>query len=213
MSRCVRAKRRDWGQDIRVPLGSTRVPRPASGEGGRGKEGVTGTFWLLPFSPTLSAYNTQCGQVPRSGVVHSEPCRKPAAERARGATPCGPDRAARAGTRIGSAARGRGAGQRPRHHGAQSTSEAGDAPAAVGCALRTKTALRKEATPLCATGSPLLAHGRAPRRARGSSPRVSRAGGAAAPSAAGGAGSAARPAVLTCVFADEVVRHGKLALI
>lgn len=128
MSRCVRAKRRDRGQDVRVPLGSTWVPRPASGEGGRGKEGVTGTFWLLPFSPTLSAYNTQCGQVPRSGVVHSEPCRKPAAERARGATPCGPDRAARAGIRIGSAARGRGAGQRPRHHGAQSTSEAG------GCA-------------------------------------------------------------------------------
>lgn len=32
-------------------------------------------------------------------------------------------------------------------------------------------------------------------------------------SAAGGAGSAARPAVLTCVFADEVVRHGKLVLI
>lgn len=54
MSRCVRAKRRDRGQDIRVPLGSTRVPRPASGEGGRGKEGVTGTFWLLPFSQTVS---------------------------------------------------------------------------------------------------------------------------------------------------------------
>lgn len=54
MSRCVRAKRRDRGQDVRVPLGSTRVPRPASGEGGRGKEGVTGTFWLLPFSQTVS---------------------------------------------------------------------------------------------------------------------------------------------------------------
>lgn len=53
MSRCVRAKRRDRGQDVRVPLGSTRVPRPASGEGGRGKEGVTGTFWLLPFSQTV----------------------------------------------------------------------------------------------------------------------------------------------------------------
>lgn len=175
MSRCVRAKRRDRGQDVRVPLGSTRVPRPASGDGGRGTEGSQGPSGFCRFLK-LSAYNTQCGQVPRSGVVHSKPCRKPAAERARGATPCGPDRAARAGTRVGSAARGRGAGQRPRHHGAQSISEAGDAPAAMGCALRTKTALRKEATPLCATGSPLLAHGRAPRRARGSSPRFPGAG-------------------------------------
>lgn len=213
MSRCVRAKRRDRGQDMRVPLGSTRVPRPASGEGGRGKEGVTGTFWLLPFSPTLSAYNTQCGQVPRSGVVHSEPCQKPAAERARGATPCGPDRAARAGTRSDPQREAPGLGSGPGTTGRRAPARPGDAPTAMGCALRTKTALRKEATPLCATGSPLLAHGRAPRRARGSSPRVSRAGGAAAPSTAGGAGSAARPAVLTCVFADEVVRHGKLALI
>lgn len=212
MSRCVRAKRRDRGQDVRVPLGSTRVPRPASGEGGRGKEGVTGTFRLLPFSQTVSLqYSVWSG-----ATLWGSALRTLSKASCRASTRCDSLWAGQScphGNTLGSAARGRGAGQRPRHHGAQSTSEAGDAPAAVGCALRTKTALRKEATPLCATGSPLLAHGRAPRRARGSSPRVSRAGGAAAPSAAGGAGSAARPAVLTCVFADEVVRHGKLALI
>lgn len=173
MSRCVRAKRRDRGQDIRVPLGSTWVPRPASGEGGRGKEGVTGTFWLLPFSQTVSLqYSVWSG-----ATLWGSELRTLSKASCRASTRCDTLWAGQScprGNTLGSAARGCGAGQRPRHHGAQSTSEAGDAPAA--CAPTTKTALRKEATPLCATGSPLLAHGRAPRRARGSSPRFPGAG-------------------------------------
>lgn len=127
MSRCVRAKRRDRGQDVRVPLGSTRVPRPASGEGGRGKEGVTGTFRLLPFSQTVSLqYSVWSG-----ATLWGSALRTLSKASCRASTRCDSLWAGQScprGNTLGSAARGRGAGQRPRHHGAQSTSEAG------GCA-------------------------------------------------------------------------------